>query len=167
MKVINTKLKNSLKYFWTFWEKHSILCTLIVSIIPLTLYFLGCLDNIRENTGSIITFAVGIFTLDGVFLTLLITLKSSPVMERLKKHFSNLHQYFYEEIKKQTVYCLCFLVINIVIAIVGIVNNVYIAAIGVFIWSYFFIYIVIGFTFTLKVIMNLAINEVDSQKKMR
>ncbi|WP_341320331.1 hypothetical protein NSQ62_11760 [Solibacillus sp. FSL H8-0523] len=154
------------KEFWAYWENKTFLMNTIISILPISLYYFGFMSNIRENTGSIITFAVGILTVDGVFLTLLITLKSSPVMERLKTHFSGLHDYLYIELKKQILYCLYFLMINLAIAVTGPIANKFIISMGIILWSYLIVHITLGFIFSLRVIMNLSTSTVDTKKKM-
>lgn len=155
------------KTFWFYWENKTFLMNAIISILPISLYYFGFMSNIRENTGSIITFAVGILTVDGVFLTLLITLKSSPVMERLKTHFSGLHDYLYTELRNQILYCLYFLIINIAIAVTGPTANKYVIGIGIILWSYLLVHITLGFIFSLRVIMNLSTSTVDTKKKMK
>ncbi|MBG9716488.1 hypothetical protein [Bacillus cereus] len=159
-------LKTFVTFFWGVWESKRFLVNLLVSVLPITLYYFNYMPNIRENTGSFIAYAVGILTVDGVFLTLLVTLKSSPVMERLKNMFPKLHNFLYEELKKQIASCIYFILINLAIAVVGPISNRYVICAGIISWSYYMVSITLGALFSLKAVMNLATSEVEKRKKM-
>jgi hypothetical protein len=153
-------------YFWRVWEKNSFIINLLFSVIPILFYYLNYMQNIRENTGSFIAYAACILTVDGVFLTLLVTLKSSPVMARLKTLFPNLHDYLYQELRTQIAYCIYFILINLAIAVAGPISNKYFIGIGIILWSFLLTSITIGALFTIKTVMNLATSEVDKRKPM-
>lgn len=130
------------------------------------MYYFGFLNNIRENTGSIITFAAGLITLNGVFLTLLVTLKGSPIFIRLKSLFPKLHDYLYYGLKKQIISCIYLILINLIISIVGEVDNFILVVTGIVLWSYFMVDVSIGALYNLKIVTDLAIKDVDLPKKM-
>ncbi|PGS41711.1 hypothetical protein COC58_12430 [Bacillus cereus] len=159
-------LKTFVTFFWGVWESKRFFVNLLVSVLPITLYYFNYMSNIRENTGSFIAYAVGILTVDGVFLTLLVTLKSSPVMERLKNMFPKLHNFLYEELRKQIASCIYFILINLAIAVVGPISNIYVICAGIIFWSYYMVSITLGALFSLKAVMNLATSEVEKRKKM-
>ncbi|KUF27511.1 hypothetical protein AMR94_23180 [Bacillus sp. G3(2015)] len=153
-------------FFWGAWESKRFIVNLLVSILPITLYYFNYMPNIRENTGSFIAYAVGILTVDGVFLTLLVTLKSSPVMDRLKNMFPKLHNFLYEELRKQIASCIYFILINLAIAVAGPISNKFVIVMGIISWSYYMVSITLGALFSLKAVMNLATSEVEKRKRM-
>lgn len=159
--------KKAIDFFWNSWEKHNFITSLIFTIIPVVFYHFGYLSNIRENTGSIITYVTALVTINGVFLTLLITLKESPVFIRLKNSFPHLHDYLYKGLRKQILACIVFMIINIVIAVVGPDINITIAYSGILIWSYFMVNVSVGALYTLKIVTDLAVSEVEKRKPMR
>lgn len=159
-------VKSSIDYFWKVWEKRRFIINSLFSLVPIVLYYFNFMPNIRENTGSCIAYAIGILTVDGVFLTLLVTLKSSPAMTRLKKFFPNLHNYLYQELRKQIASCIYFILINLAIAVAGPVDNRYLILAGILFWSYYLVSITIGALFSIKTVMNLATTDVESKKPM-
>ncbi|MGK9490338.1 MULTISPECIES: hypothetical protein [Bacillus] len=156
-----------LKTFWKYWERKRFLVNSLLSCLPIILYFLGYLPNIRENTGSLISFAVGILTVEGVFLTLLVTLKSSPVMARLKNFFPNLHDHLYKELRRQIADCIYYILINLAIAIGGPISNIYVIVIGILLWSYLTVSVTLGILYSINTVMNLATADVETRHKMR
>ncbi|MEH6892502.1 hypothetical protein V7024_23135 [Bacillus sp. JJ864] len=165
--MIGKILKSSVDFFWKLWERNRFSVNFLFSILPIVLYYFNYMSNIRENTGSFVAYAVGILTVDGVFLTLLVTLKSSPVMARLKTLFPNLHNFLYQELRKQIASCIYFILINLAIAVAGPVSNYYIICPGIIFWSYYLVSITIGALFSLKAVMNLATTEVETRKSMK
>lgn len=157
------KLSASIKEFWDLWEKKSIWVSALIAVIPLLIYYFGYLNFIRENTGSFITYASTLVTINGVFLTLIVTLKQSQIFERLRRFFPHLHNYLYEGLKGQIVSCIIFIGINLAISIVGPISNEVVAYVGLYMWSCFFIYTFIGAFYTLKIVTNLASVEPDKR----
>ncbi|MDX1700320.1 MAG: hypothetical protein R3250_06860 [Melioribacteraceae bacterium] len=148
------------------WEKRPLIINLIFAILPVAMYYLGYLNNIRENTGSIITYAAALLTLNGVFLTLLVALKGSQVFQRLKKLFPKLHDYLFYGLKRQVSSCIYFSLVNIAISIVGPLDNSWIIGIGIIIWSYYLVDVSIGAVYNLKIVTDLAVKDVESKKTM-
>lgn len=166
MEKIRIYISKTNNILWKFWEKKKILVNFLLSCILITLYYFGFMPQIRESSGSLIAYAVGILTVEGVFLTLLITLKSSPVMARLKSLFPNLHDHLYKELRFQIAGCLLYILLNSAISIAGPVSNKYLICVGIISWSYLTISITIGILYSLKTVMNLAVGEIDSRRKM-
>ena len=160
------EIKTQTNRFWDCWETKSWLVNFSLSSLLLLIYYLGFLGSIRENSGSIITYAAALLTLNGVFLTLLVTLKGSPIFERLKKVFPVLHAYLYDGLKKQVQACIYFILINLGIGIVGEISNPIIAFIGIIVWSYFLIHISLGALYSLRVVTNLAASDPEQRKPM-
>lgn len=154
------------KYFWIAWEKSNLLVNLTLSSMLISLYYLNYLPFIKENTGSLISFAVGILTVEGVFLTLLVTLKSSPVMARLKGMFPKLHDFLYEKLKNQIAACIYFIFINLTISIVGPVTNPYVIFFGILVWSYLLVSITLGILYSIRTVMKIATADVDTRTPM-
>jgi len=160
------EIKKQTKRFWDCWETKSWLVNFSLTSLPVILYYFGFLGGIRENTGSIITYAAALLTLNGVFLTLLVTLKGSPIFERLKKVFPVLHAYLYNGLKKQVQACIYFILINLGIGIAGEISNPIFSFMGVLVWSYFLIHISLGALYSLRVVTNLAASEPEERKPM-
>ncbi|KUF29976.1 hypothetical protein [Lysinibacillus sp. F5] len=158
--------RNFIQKSFDYWEKYPFSVKSLITILPVTLYYLGYMSAIRENTGSFIGYAAALITLNGVFLTLLVTLKASPIFERLKKYFPYLHDYLYTGLKKQIVSCIIFSMANLAIATVGPISNIWIIIPGIIIWSYLLVDVSLGALYTLKVVTDLAINDEDKRKPM-
>ena len=147
-----------------FWEVKPFLVNVICVIPFILFYILGWLDNIRENTSSVISYAGALITLNGVFLTLLITLKESPIFAYLRDRYPEIHNYLYTGLKRQIRSAVILIVINLLIGIVGVVENNYLAILGLIIWSYYLIDVTIGAIYNLKVVTNLAVKEYDDDE---
>lgn len=132
---------------------------LMGSIILVILYYFGYLQNIRENSGSYISYGSALITLNGVFLTLLVTLKGSLIFIRLKQFFPKLHKYLYIGLKKQVISCIIFVLINLLIATVGPTNNLIIILFGIICWSFYLVDISIGALYNLRVVTNLTLDK--------
>jgi uncharacterized membrane protein len=164
--TISSKFEKFSHKIFDYWENHALIVNFLFALIPISMYYFGFLNNIRENTGSIITFAAGLITLNGVFLTLLVTLKGSPIFIRLKSLFPKLHDYLYYGLKKQIISCIYLILINLIISIVGEVDNFILVVTGIVLWSYFMVDVSIGALYNLKIVTDLAIKDVDLPKKM-
>lgn len=149
--------------FFNFWEKYKLFTNLMISLLPIGLYFGGYLSNIRENTGSIISYAAVLVTLNGVFLTLLVTLKGSPIFIRLKTFFPKLHNYLYTGLKNQVKSCIVFMLLNLFISLVGPISNIYFISVGIVCWSYYLVDVSIGSFYNLKIVTDLALDKSDGQ----
>lgn len=160
--IANFKVGN----FFNLWEQSNLFVNIAVASPLILLYFLGSLDNIRESAGSIISYASALLTINGVFLTLLVTLKGSPVFVRLKRLFPKLHNYLYKGLKKQIISCIGLVLVNLLISIVGPTDNLFFIIPGIIIWSYLMIDVSIGALYNLKVVTDLATKEIDGQKPM-
>lgn len=160
------KYNNFVGKVWDFWEKRSFGINSVIAMLFVYLYWNGNFDLIRENAGNLIAYSIGLMTLNGVFMTLLVTLKESPVFERLRKHFPQLHDDLYEGLKNQVARSIYFIFLNLIISIVGVVSNVFVAYTGLIIWSYLLSDITLGTLYNLRVVKRLVEAKVDTKKKM-
>lgn len=161
IKKVSVSAQNKI---FEFWEVKPFLINILCVIPILILYLLGWLDNIRENTGSVIGFAGALITLNGVFLTLLVTLKESSIFLYLKDRFPEIHNYLYTGLKRQIRSAVILIIINLAIGIVGVMENEYIAICGLIFWSYYLIDVSLGAIYNIKVVTNLAIKKFDDDE---
>lgn len=156
MKKKSDKKNKFIEKFWDFYEIQGFIINSLVVILLCFIYHLGYLSLIRENVGNLIAYGVALLTLNGVFMTLLVTLKESKVFENLKKYFPVLHENLYEGLKKQVARSIYFIIINLLIGIIGIISNLYIAYTGLIIWSYLLSDITLGSLYNLRVVKKLV-----------
>ena len=164
-KKINGVFVSAQNKLFDFWEVKPYFINFLCVIPLVFLYVFGWLDNIRENTSSVIGYASALITLNGVFLTLLITLKESPIFKYLKDRFPSVHSYLYTGLRRQIRSAIILIVINLAIGIVGEVDNIYLAIFGMIVWSYYLIDVSIGAIYNLKVVTNLATKKFDDDEK--
>ncbi|MBG9785616.1 hypothetical protein [Shouchella lehensis] len=165
-KISNFTSKTN-KTFWKKWEKNKFWVCIFISCIPVFLFYSGYISHSKDNTGNFIAYSVGILTVQGVFLTLLVTLKSSPVMSRLRDFFPHLHNYLYFELRKQISACIYFILINLAFAVFVPINNKYLVFFAIVMWSYYMVYITIGILYSIRTVMNLATSDIDTRSKMK
>lgn len=163
-KKINNVLNSAQNKIFDFWEVKPYVVNFLCVIPLLLLYIFGWLDNIRENTSSVISYAGALITINGVFLTLLVTLKESPIFLYLRKRFPVIHNYLYTGLRRQIRSAVILIIINLAIGIVGVVENKYLAISGLIVWSYYLIDVSIGAIYNLKVVTNLATKKFDDDE---
>lgn len=163
-KNFNKLFVNIQNKIFDFWEVKPFFVNIICIIPFVVFYILGWLDNIRENTGSVIGYAGALITLNGVFLTLLVTLKESPIFAYLRDRYPDVHNYLYIGLKRQIRSSIILIVINLFIGIVGVVESKYFSIIGLIIWSYYLIDVTIGAIYNIKVVTNLAVKDFDDDE---
>lgn len=165
MKNISEKRKKVIKDFWNFWENKNYVINSFIVIVLCLVYHFGYLGFIRENAGNLIAFGVALLTLNGVFMTLLVTLKESPIFEQLRKHFPALHDNLYEGLKNQVARSIYFILINLIIGIVGGVSNIYVAYCGLILWSYLISDISFGTLYNLRVVKQLVEAKIATKQR--
>lgn len=111
---------------------------------------------------NLIAISSALITLNGVFLTLLVTLKESVIFEKLKRNFPNLHSYMYNSLKKQLQECILLVFILIIVAIFFSKTFIFIKIIIIFSVMYLLIDISIGGIYIIKVVGNLTTKNIDS-----
>lgn len=147
--------------FEKLWEKYSIIISLFASIIIGYLYFKGMVVNIRSVTSNIVTFASIVIGVNGVFLTLIITLQESPAFIRLREIFPAFQTRLYVSLRNQIAYGLIVVLISIVINLLPPSPNIYLSVIGVSIWFIFFFLMSIGSFITVKLVTDIIVKNFD------
>lgn len=124
------------------------------------------IDNLYKNilalSSNLISFASALITLNGVFLTLLVTLKESAIFENLKLKFPNLHDYMYSSLKKQLISCIILIFILIVTTVIFSHTIIIIKLILIVLIIYLLVNVTIGGIYTVKVVGNLTTKDADS-----
>jgi len=118
--------------------------------------------NILTISSNLISFASALITLNGVFLTLLVTLKESVIFKNLKTKFPTLHNYMYSSLKKQLISCIILIFILVGTTIIFSNTLVVIKFILIVIIIYLLINVTIGGIYTVKVVGNLTTKDADS-----
>jgi hypothetical protein len=99
------------------WEKYSVIISILFGIITGVCYYFGLIEKIRTTIGNVITFASIVIGVNGVFLTLLITLQESPAFERLRNFFPTFQTKLYISLRTQISYGLVVVTLSIIISI--------------------------------------------------
>lgn len=123
-------------------------------------------QNIVNNIGNIMSFGGALITLNGVFLTLLVTLKESPLFKSLKMKFPELHNYMYTGLKKQLFSCIQLMFICIIFSWFN-VNSVIIELIYIVFVGYHLSGITLGALYNIKVLTDITTKEEQTEKAIK
>lgn len=165
---INNNIKLLIRIIEDLWVKYSIVICIVLALIFATTHYLGFLINVRELVDSIINFSSIVIGVTGVFLTLIVTLKESPVFERLKKYFPIINKTLYFSLRNQIFYGLVVVIISILINSLPASPYRFLSSIGVGIWFFFFWKLTLGSFYTVKLITDLVVrNFDDTERKLR
>lgn len=143
------------------WEKYKFIISAILGVIIGVLYLKGYLVNVRGVTGTIVTFASIVIGVNGVFLTLVITLQESPAFERLKSIFPSFQKKLYISLRNQINFSLVVVILSIVINMLPPSPSIYLSALGVAIWFKFFMLTCIGSFFSVKLVTDIIVKNFD------
>lgn len=152
--MVVEKLYDSLEILW---EKYSIYISVLAGWLIGFLYFKGLVMNIRTVTANIVTFASIVIGVNGVFLTLIITLQESPAFLRLKEIFPSFQTKLYKGLRNQISFGLIVVMISIVINLLPPSPSIYLSAFGVAVWFIFFFEMSIGSFITVKLVTDIII----------
>lgn len=141
----------------SIWEKHSIFISLIVCLIVGVLYYFDFVTNIRMVTGNIVMFASIVIGVNGVFLTLIITLQESPAFTRLKEFFPDFQIRLYTSLRNQINFGILVVAISILINLLPPSPSRYLSAFGVSVWFFFFTLMGVGSFFSVKLVTDIII----------
>jgi cobalamin synthase len=147
--------------FEVCWEKYSSYITLVGGVIIGILYFLGFVTNIRTVTANIVTFGSIVIGVNGVFLTLIITLQESPAFVRLKEVFPSFQTRLYISLRNQISYGLIVVMISIIINLLPPSPSIYLSAFGVSIWFIFFFQMSIGSFVSVKLVTDIIVKNFE------
>lgn len=123
------------------------------------------IDIVIKTSGNIIGFSSALITLNGVFLTLLVTLKESPLFGTLKRKFPDLHDYLYTGLKSQLYSCVKLILVCIVISWFGNIKNIFFAVVILTILGYYISSVTIGALYNIKVVTDLTTKEFNGGEK--
>ncbi|WP_391203229.1 hypothetical protein [Psychrobacillus sp. L4] len=151
------------------WEKYSFAISFLVSILVGVLYFWGWINNIRSVTGNVVTFASIVIGVNGVFLTLVITLQESPAFQRLKDIFPPFQAKLYTCLRDQIITGLVVVLISIIINFLPPSPSPYLSIFGVCIWFYFFVQMFVGSIMSVKLVTDIIIKNfnIPTRSKMK
>jgi hypothetical protein len=144
-------------FFEVIWEKHSIPLSIAASILIGFFYYKGLIVNIRVVTSTIVTFASIVIGVNGVFLTLIITLQESPAFVRLREFFPSFQTKLYLSLRNQIVYGLIVVIISIAINLLPASPSIYFSVFGVTIWFIFFFLMSIGSFISVKLVTDIIV----------
>jgi hypothetical protein len=101
----------------------------------------------------------------GVFLTLIITLRESPVFERMRMFFPKIEEKLFAWIRNQLWSGIFIVMLSVIISILPNPQNRIIASIGVGIWASAFWHICFGSFYTVKLITDLILRNASVPKR--
>lgn len=143
------------------WESHSILISVFFSLLTAFLYLFNLIDGIRDTVSNVITFSSIVIGVNGVFLTLLITLQESPAFSRLKHLMPSFQTRLYIGLRKLIHHGLIVVTLSIIISLLPPSPGRVYSAIGVAIWSYFFWSMTIGSFHSVKLVTDIIVKNFD------
>ncbi|WP_404452384.1 hypothetical protein LG329_18675 [Virgibacillus necropolis] len=146
------------------WEKHSVKISIFLSIIVGILYYLEVIDNLRDVLSDVISFSSIVVGINGVFITLIITIKLTPAFIRLKGILPNFENRLFGLLRSQVMIGLTVVIVSIMITMLPYSPSKLLSAIGTTIWSFFFILMAIGSFFTMNLVINIILANEDDPK---
>ncbi|ADH05645.1 MULTISPECIES: hypothetical protein [Bacillus cereus group] len=149
------------------WEKHSFAISFIICVFVGILYFNGLVTNIRMVTGNVVMFASMVVAVNGVFLTLIITLQESPAFIRLKGIFPDFQKKLYLSLRDQIHFGILVVAMSILINILPPSPNKYLSSIGVGVWFFFFILMGLGSFFSVKLVTDIIVKNFKTPTRSR
>lgn len=151
----------------SLWEKYTVLICIILGVLSGLAYFLGYITNIRSTVGNVITFSSIVIGVNGVFLTLVITLQESPVFERLKDIMPTFQTKLYVSLRTQIQLGLFVVSLSIFISLLPKSPSIIFSAIGVGIWSAFFWGMTIGSFYSVKLVTDIIVKNFNIPTRPR
>lgn len=154
-------------YSWLelIWERYSFIISFISCIGVGILYFQGYVTNIRMVTGNVVMFASMVVAVNGVFLTLVITLQESPAFNRLKEIFPSFQKKLYLSLRNQINHGILVVAISIIINVLPPSPSKYLSSLGVSIWFFYFYLMGIGSFVTVKLVTDIVVKTFESPKR--
>lgn len=150
------------------WERYSVQISIILSIIVGFLYYFKVIENIRSVLSDVIAFASIVVGINGVFITLVISIKLTPAFQRLRDILPNSEKRLFNLLKNQVLYGLTVVLLSIIITLLPYSPSKFLSALGVGVWSFFFMTMAIGSYFTMNLIINIIVaNEEDPRASRR
>lgn len=144
-----------------FWETRSVTICVLLGILTATLYFFYFIDGIRNTVSNVITFSSIVIGVNGIFLTLLITLQESPVFQRLKHLMPSFQTRLYLSLRELIHHGLVVVTISIFISLLPPSPDRLLSSVGVAVWSYFFWSMTIGSFYSVKLVTDIIVKNFD------
>lgn len=151
------KRKDLLLVVEKVWEKHSVVICIMLGFLTGVLYYFNLLSNLRNTLGNVITFSSIVIGVNGVFLTLLITLQESPAFKRLKEIMPSFQSRLYLSLRTQIQFGLLTVIISIIISLLPNSPHKVFSAIGVTIFFIFFWLMTLGSFYTVKLVTDIIV----------
>lgn len=149
------------------WEKHSFAISFIICVFVGILYFNGLVTNIRMVTGNVVMFASMVVAVNGVFLTLIITLQESSAFIRIKGIFPDFQKKLYLSLRDQIHFGILVVAMSILINILPPSPNKYLSSIGVGVWFFFFTLMGVGSFFSVKLVTDIIVKNFKTPTRSR
>ncbi|WP_099157257.1 hypothetical protein [Virgibacillus ndiopensis] len=143
------------------WEKYSLIICIVLGLVTASFYYFYLIDGIRNTVSNVITFSSIVIGVNGVFLTLLITLQESPAFARLKHVMPSFQSRLYISLRKLIHHGLIVVTISIIITLLPPSPGRIYSAIGVGIWFYFFWSMTIGSFYSVKLVTDIIVKNFD------
>lgn len=151
------KIKHLLIVIEKIWEKHSIVICIILGLITGVLYYFNLISNIRNTLGNVITFSSIVIGVNGVFLTLIITLQESPAFKRLRDIMPSFQKRLYISLRSQIQFGLLSVIISIFISLLPTSPHKTLSAIGVAVFFVVFWLMTLGSFYTVKLVTDIIV----------
>jgi Flp pilus assembly pilin Flp len=148
-----------------YWVSYSFLICIFFSLVVCTLFYFGLLTNVKSIMGYAVSFASIVIGVMGVFLSLLITLAESDVFKRIRTFFPTIETKLYRSFRSQINYALLVVLISIAITGASTFSNKWLAMIGLFIWSVFFLLMTFGTFYSVKLVTDLVTSNHNASKE--
>ncbi|CEI81290.1 hypothetical protein BN997_01108 [Oceanobacillus oncorhynchi] len=150
------------------WERYSFFISFLLGLFTGILYYFQLITNIRSVLSEVISFASIVVGINGVFITLVISIKTTTAFKRLIKYLPDFEDRLIKLLKSQVMVGLIVVLLSILILLLPISSNLILSSIGVVIWSFFFILMSIGSFFTMNIIMKIiSANHEDPKASKR
>ncbi|PFM82691.1 hypothetical protein COJ46_02455 [Bacillus sp. AFS077874] len=137
------------------WEKYHYLISICIGVFLGFLYFNGLIKNIRSSTGNVISFASIIIGINGLFLSLVISLKESPVFIRLRELIPSFETKLFISIRTQIYWGLMLVLTSIIINVLPKSPSKILSSVGVGVWFIFLFLMTLGSFYTIKLITDI------------
>ncbi|MBM7634063.1 hypothetical protein [Geomicrobium sediminis] len=145
-----------------FWEKYQVWICLIFALLSAVLYYFSLLQDIRGTLGDVITFSSIVIGINGVFLTLVITLKESIAFERLSFLMPKFQERLYKALRDLILYGLALVTLSVIISLLPSSPSRYLSAMGVSVWFFFFWKVSIGSFYTVKLVTDIVVKSMNT-----
>lgn len=166
MKSDNLRVR-ALKKMECFWEGHSLWICILLGILTGVLHYSHVLVNIRQTIGNMITFSSIVIGVNGIFLTLLITLQESPAFKRLRVIFPTFQTKLYIGLKSQIQYGLIVVTFSIMISMLPESPSIFLSVFGILIYFTFFWLMTLESFYTVKLVTDIIVKNFNIPTRSR